>query len=992
MILLFRDASMNSGSKLRSEDLAAWAETDCSEFVLPSAPFQITGTRPAIERLSLMAAHLRLRLRDAEAIVVSEVPSPLWCISLLETGVPCLVLESACAREQFGPGICSLPEFSGSEISAALRRFRQDPQEKETVERKAHAHARRLRRRLELAATGTDLPAEDLVQRLPSGSRDSFPSAPPGRSKRRPSLLVLVLAENEEGVWETLESLERSALSVTLHPVVVLRTSSPELATRLQARCGSRAVVVRSPGPSYAEAIQAGLDCRRKTDTAVLWLESGTALDDPETLGRWQDLLHTEGLACLAPGSRPPSRSSGLDHFVEVVPGLELLGRSGVLWDLQWLDALGPLAPSLEVDVVEIDLCLRALYVGARSAIDPTARLQAAPLHQLRTPDQPLRCGVLTPALLLGGAERWIIALLEQTDPRIAWRGVALTEPHRIDPGIGAEVERICPVLLGKAAAARLAARCDVLVIWGLPGWWELLPPDYPGRVVLVAHGGDAWTSEIFVGSERAHYLALVSEIARLSLAPHEQARAQVIYNAVDPARVVPQRSWEAVRAGWGVAPEARVLGFLGRFSGEKDPLALARTVRYLPPEWVGVMIGWGEQPEEIQLQANALAPGRLRWPGPTADVGSALAALDTLLVSSSVEGFCYSLTEAWLAQVPTVSTCVGIACEHPDLIREIPYRAHGATIAAALLTDEADPPGTAARVARAHAFTTAELTPEQFGRRWTGALLTVAGANPWGRNDRLPGIQVVITGHHVEPWLERCLASVEAALQGCRWLLVLADDASADRTWEIIQAHTSHADQIYRKRFSKARNAGQAKNRALRLGLSRRKQYPAILFMDADDVMPRTRVTHLLRGAVEGAHRLVHGAVRFEAEAPNVRRGTVVPAAPDQHQRLSICPPALVVHESLIPPDGRLFCEDLDAMEDGELLCRWELAGVHSVPLPGPVIHEYWPREGSVMWNERFVENQRRFWERVGELRSGKRPLHLAYLTDARPEELPLP
>lgn len=984
MLLLITGPTRDPGNSLRG-----------SLTLIPEAPpvYEWELPRRTQAQEPLLLAHLRFLLQHADCVLLEVLPPAELLALLLEAGVPCLARDQAAYREPLGPGARYLPEWTAAEVLPAVTRLRQDPTEAEALTRKARAQARRLRRQLPAAEAGEpDAPAAEPcgARRLGASESGWFPALPPdgdGRRRNRKRVLVLVLAHDEAGLAETFDFLDAAAATVPLHRVLVLPADAPDLEEALRARWGAQAEVVRASTAGMHAAVQAGLQRRHPADGAVLWLESGTVLNDPAALGRWHARLRQPGLACIAPGG-VISRDPEVDRSEPGSPELDACGRPGVLWDLRWLDTLGGLHPALPPGAAQQDLGYRLRRAGVTVAVDEPTRLQRAVMRGVRSPEQPLRCGVWTPALQVGGAEHWIVSLLDHTDDRIEWQGVGLTDPPRLDPGMAAEVERTCPVYVGEAAAAELARECEVLVIWGLPGWWTLLPANFTGRVVLVAHGIDLWTAEVFRGSERADGLVLVSEVARGSLARSERARAQVIHNAVTPARVAPQRSRAAVRAGWGVAQDARVLGFLGRFSGEKDPLALARAVRYLPPEWVGVMIGWGDQAEELQLQANALAPGRLRWPGPTADVGSALAAVDTLLVSSSVEGFCYVLAEAWLAGVPTVSTRVGIACEGPELIREVPIEAHGATLAAAVLHDEADPAGTAARVARAQAFTREELSPERFGRRWTGSLLSVAGANPWGRNDRLPPIQVVITGHNVEPWLQRCLDSVEEALQGCRWLLCLADDGSTDRTWEIIQAHISHAEHVQRKRFRKARNAGQAKNRALQLGLPFREQYPALLFMDADDVMPRTRVTYLLQAAVEGAHRLAHGALRFNAAVPGsdtvqgVPEGYIMPAEPDQHHRLCICPPAMVLHESLVPPDGRLFCEDLDAMEDGELLCRWELAGIQSAPLNGPVVHEYWPRAGSVMWNERLAENQRRFWQRVGELRSGKRPLHLEYLT----------
>lgn len=961
------------------------------EALLAPAPlftFSLPGEGAEGRHREGVRAHLRCLLPHAEIGILGALPEPDLLRQLLLGQAAWIAPDTHEIRAQCGAGVHYVPALQPECLAAAVRHLQADRDAAETVRRKGRAQARRLARRLPsqpgiptepdagpagaAGATGAYEGAVEWAAREAVSLWFPLSAHPPRPRPEAPAgILALVLADDAPALEVTLDHLEAAAPIAPAHTVVVLRTPDPEVEKQVQSVCRGRAEVVQ-PGPPYRHGrlLQAGLARRRATDGYAFWIENGWGLGSPQSLARLQSLLPNRGWACAAPGGL----SRGREH-PELRPGsmagLAQVAAPGTLWSLDWLTRLGGPAEALEAPLAETDLYLRLLRAGGRGGVEPESRRQWLPLPAEDRSPVPLRCGLLTPALELGGAERWIISLLQATDARIAWQGVALTLPHRFHPEIRAEVEACCPVLVGETGVADLSSACDLLVLWGVEGWRDLLPEDYRGAVVLVSHGADRWTAQVFQGSEAAQALVAVSEVALQPLAEPERGRAWVVQNAVDPARVVPRRDRAAVRAAWGVAPDARVLGFLARFTPEKDPLAVARTVRYLPPEWVGVMVGWVPDLPELQRQAEAIAPGRLRWPGPTEDVGSALSAMDTLLVASEAEGFCYALAEAWLARVPVVSTRVGIAREYPELVREIPFRAHGAHIAAALLTEIADAEGTAARVARAHTVARDALSPARFGRCWSGALLTAAGANPWGHCRSLPGIQVVITGYNVEPWLERCLESVEAALAGTRWALLLADDASTDRTWELIRAHRSHAEVVRRQRFPKAANAGQAKNRALGLGLSLRKAYPAILFMDADDVMPRERVTHLLRGAVEGAHPLVHGALRFNAAVADVEAGAVVPPTEDQHHRLNIGPPATVVHESLVPPDGRLFCEDLDALEDGELLCRWELAGIVSAPLPGPVIHEYWPRTGSVMWNERLAENQRRFWQRVHQLRT---------------------
>lgn len=220
-----------------------------------------------------------------------------------------------------------------------------------------------------------------------------------------------------------------------------------------------------------------------------------------------------------------------------------------------------------------------------------------------------------------------------------------------------------------------------------------------------------------------------------------------------------------------------------------------------------------------------------------------------------------------------------------------------------------------------------------------------------------LPGVQVVIAGHNVEPWLKRCLSSVEGALDGFRWCLAYADDGSTDGSLDIACEHASGADLFRRQAFPKAANAAQAKNRALGLLKDARAEYPAICLMDADDVMRPERISHLLWRAVDGGHLCVHGTWQFRGTPKNQR----IEADRAQQREAFMSPCTTLFHASLIPEDDHLFPEELPAWEDAATFLLWALNGIASEPFPGPVVHEYHVREGSVMTTG--LEEKRKVW-----------------------------
>lgn len=217
-----------------------------------------------------------------------------------------------------------------------------------------------------------------------------------------------------------------------------------------------------------------------------------------------------------------------------------------------------------------------------------------------------------------------------------------------------------------------------------------------------------------------------------------------------------------------------------------------------------------------------------------------------------------------------------------------------------------------------------------------------------------LPGVHVAIAGHNVAPWLDRALDSVERALAGYRWILTYADDASDDGSLAIIQAHQSSADRVLVQQFEKASCAGQAKNRALRMGMSYHDAYPAIALMDADDVMGECRFHHMLWRARDGGMLLAHGAFTHEGkQVPADLAPEVQPVADIQQLQGWIHPCSTIFHRSLIPQGGTLFPEDVPICEDALWFLQLYLAGVKSVPIPGAIVHRYCIHPDSVMYDE---------------------------------------
>jgi glycosyltransferase involved in cell wall biosynthesis len=144
--------------------------------------------------------------------------------------------------------------------------------------------------------------------------------------------------------------------------------------------------------------------------------------------------------------------------------------------------------------------------------------------------------------------------------------------------------------------------------------------------------------------------------------------RVHLIPNALARRDAVLDRA--AARAELGLAPEATVIGWVGRLSPEKGPDVLLRAVPHLgDPSWQVSLIGDGPLKSELlQVGDQLRIADRVRWHGLIPDAARCYAAFDCLVLSSRTEGTPIVLLEAMAGGIPVIATRVGGI---PDVMRE---------------------------------------------------------------------------------------------------------------------------------------------------------------------------------------------------------------------------------------------------------------------------------------------------------------------------------
>lgn len=219
--------------------------------------------------------------------------------------------------------------------------------------------------------------------------------------------------------------------------------------------------------------------------------------------------------------------------------------------------------------------------------------------------------------------------------------------------------------------------RADVLWVVGSSFMYELLPRlriEFPDLRVA-----DLLFNTVGHTANNRRYSRLIDltfvenrEVLRFLLDAGERPdRIALIASGIDVAAYAPGPRDPNVAKQVDVASDELIIGFSGRWSEEKAPLAfiqIARNSLDMPVRFV--MTGTGPMRNEIEamLSADPLPPGRFLLAGEVEDVIPYLRSYDLLLLPSFIDGRPVVVIESLALGVPVVASRVGAL---PELITD---------------------------------------------------------------------------------------------------------------------------------------------------------------------------------------------------------------------------------------------------------------------------------------------------------------------------------
>lgn len=163
--------------------------------------------------------------------------------------------------------------------------------------------------------------------------------------------------------------------------------------------------------------------------------------------------------------------------------------------------------------------------------------------------------------------------------------------------------------------------------------------------------------------------IATVCEAARdgaidKSLLPRRKVRVVPNGIRVESFAVTSPAMRAQLRQRFGLSPQARIVGSVGRLTWAKDQSSLIRAFRIVGeqlPEAALLLIGEGELRERLEQCAAAEGVAdRVHFLGDRSDVRELLQGLDVFAMSSLSEGYSMALLEASATALPIIATDVG--------------------------------------------------------------------------------------------------------------------------------------------------------------------------------------------------------------------------------------------------------------------------------------------------------------------------------------------
>jgi glycosyltransferase involved in cell wall biosynthesis len=366
-----------------------------------------------------------------------------------------------------------------------------------------------------------------------------------------------------------------------------------------------------------------------------------------------------------------------------------------------------------------------------RSITTPTDVQWALSLRDSRSPSsRKIRVGYVASVLQAAGGVETLLNQLQRHAFRIDWTGIAHA-PEKAEHLHKEHTYMGIPILennVFEESVRELAAISDVLYVWYLSDLARLAKMDLNIPIWGCVHSQGPHGANIaqHIASIPSAHMVAVSEAVR-ALCP---SPAQVIYNGADLTALTLGPARWTQREIWEVGQDEIAVGYLGRWSPEKQINLFLSAFRHLPSYVRPILCLAGAHPSSEERNAvEALAGRRIVWTS-TTTTGAAYRALDAVVITSRSEGGPLVALEAWACGCPLITTPVGMIPElvesHGDIAHLLSKHPSSKEIAEGIAKTLEDKALTIERRERAKNMVWNHFTVWRTARAWERGLLDI--------------------------------------------------------------------------------------------------------------------------------------------------------------------------------------------------------------------------------------------------------------------------